>query len=207
MRTTSLILTTIFLCSASLALAQPEEYFCRLWSALPAGSIGFLANCPCGDGDRLDQMRNQTGGIVSGVIWVEILDDSLNPVVGVPAEDLWLDDNGGSFAFVHPGTCADGPTDDAGQTTWREPLAAGGVALSGLIGIAGGIPLNVAPLQNVRFVSPDIDGDLRVDLADLVPFASSYMGVYDARADLVHNGQVNIADLVVFATHYGHHCP
>jgi hypothetical protein len=208
MRTTSLIFVTIFLGSAGLALAQPGEFFCRMWSEVPAGSTGWLTNCPCGDGGRLDQMRSQTGGIVSGVIWVELIDDYQEPVVGYPAEDIWLDRvGGGSFEFVQPGTCADGPTDIAGRTAWREPLAAGGVALTGLIAMVGGIPLNVPPLQSVRFVSFDNAGDLTVDLNDVVVFTIDFMTAYNVRSDLVHDGHIDLADLTVFTSHYGHSCP
>jgi hypothetical protein len=152
-------------------------------------------------------MHDQAGGVVSGVIWVELIDDFLEPVVGYPAEDMWLDSVGGNFAFVQPGTCADGPSDAEGLVAWREPLAAGGQAFTGLITRVGGIPLNVPTLVTVRFVSPDITGDLRVDLADLVLFSMDFMGTYNARSDLVHNGSVNLADLTLFASHYGHHCP
>jgi hypothetical protein len=152
-------------------------------------------------------MHDQAGDVVSGVIWVQLIDDDNIPIVDYPAEDMWLVSHGGTFAFVHPGTCADGPSDAEGLVVWREPLAAGGMALEGLVGLIGGQPLNLPPLQSVRVVSPDFNGDLEVNVGDLVSFSVDYAGDYDERSDLVHNGQIDLSDLTVFAAHYGHGCP
>lgn len=210
MRSTCLILaiaSSLLSCSALAGPGSRDFDYIRMWSELPAGTTGWLLNCPCGDGSRLDQMRSQTGAVVNGVIWVQLIDDFQNPIVGYPAEDMWLEGIGGIFGFVHPGTCADGPSDAEGLVVWREPLAAGGYELVGVIAKVGGIPLNLPPLETVQFVSPDINGDLRIDLADLVSFSSSYMSVYDCWSDFVHDGRIDLADLTEFTTHYGHHCP
>lgn len=58
---------------------------------------------------------------------------------------------------------------------------------------------------DVRF---DVNGDNRVDLADLAALADSYGRVqtspgYDARADFDHDGSVDLADLISLARNYG----
>ena len=47
--------------------------------------------------------------------------------------------------------------------------------------------------------SPDLNGDLLVNLADLSLFAQDYFGPYNYRSDLRWDGDLDLGDLVVFA--------
>jgi hypothetical protein len=152
-------------------------------------------------------MRNQTGDVVNGVIWVQLIDVNQNPMAGYPAEDVWLESHWESFTFAYLGSCPDGTSDAEGLMVWREPLVAGGVALHGLVALVGGQALNLPLLETVRFVSPDISGDMEVNLADLNMFSSDYVATYHERSDLVHDGAIDLADVSLLASHYGHGCP
>ncbi len=56
---------------------------------------------------------------------------------------------------------------------------------------------------DLAFVSPDINGDLTVNLADLSSFAAGYTGTYDACADMFYDGVINLSDLSLFSQAYG----
>jgi hypothetical protein len=71
------------------------------------------------------------------------------------------------------------------------------VAGSALIG--AGLPL--------KFNSPDINGDLTVDLSDLSLFAGNFFGAYHHRGDFNNDGIINLSDLAIFATGYQTVCP
>ena len=56
--------------------------------------------------------------------------------------------------------------------------------------------------------SPDINGDLVVDLVDLGMFAGDYNNAsYDFRSDLTGDGIENLADIGEFAMYNGDECP
>jgi hypothetical protein len=155
-----------------------------------------------GTGRGFDDARLANGMIVDATIRLEAIDVYGNPIVGLPAEEMWLETTGGGLVYPAGGTIADQPTDQFGQTLWREPLQAGGCSLGWetvvrVQGWAIGAPLNVA------YVSADINGDLVLNLADVQPFAAAYTGVYDSCADLDYNSHINLGDLALFARAYG----
>ena len=192
--------------TASAYIWDPE--LSRCWTDVTAPG-GSLLVCPCGDGHTLAQMYNPLGGVVDGTIHVELLNLYADPMVNYPAEDIWLTSTGGNFAFVEPGTIADHATDMAGHTEFVEPLAAGGHRAGSdgplVVYVAGTAMLT--PISLVTINSPDINGDLRVDLTDVTLFATDYVDGYANQSDLVRDGVVNLADLSAFATHIGHNCP
>jgi len=58
----------------------------------------------------------------------------------------------------------------------------------------------------------DINGDGKVNLADLVLFAEAYGSRpgdpnWNPAADMLGHGKVDLADLVTLANHYGQHYP
>ncbi len=60
----------------------------------------------------------------------------------------------------------------------------------------------------ILFNSPDLNGDRRVDLADITLFAQDYFaGVGAFRSDLHWDGVVDLSDLAVFSRHLGADCP
>lgn len=161
---------------------------------------GVLLACPNGDGPTLEDI----GSIISITVrskcpeWPEP-----RPIPGIPATDFWLWSDGMVLCGGSASSNADGPTDANGQTTMSGPVASGGSALAIHV-IAMGILLGELPTLSI--VSPDIDGNLQVDVTDLSMFALSYTGVYDPRADMDGNGLLDLLDLSLFAAHWQHVC-
>ena len=186
---------------AAPALAQMEN--CWAETAYPGATIMV---CPAGDGPPFTEVSDGAGNVVDATITVHVVDWYGDPVVDFPAEDVWLESTQGNLAFPIGGNIADHNSDANGETVFQEPLPAGGYTLPGegvQIYIAGS-PLNQLPLD-LRFNSPDINGDLVLDLADLTLFASDYLGgVYVARSDLYADGVLNLSDFARFVVHYVH---
>ena len=55
--------------------------------------------------------------------------------------------------------------------------------------------------------SPDIDGNLIVNLGDLGLFADNFFGEYDFRSDFYWDGVLNLSDVGRMATTFGEVCP
>ncbi|MCB1182618.1 hypothetical protein KDM41_04225 [bacterium] len=90
-----------------------------------------------------------------------------------------------------------GPT---GIVQFSAPMGACCAGSASFVDVAG-FQLAVVPL----IVSPDLNADCRVDLSDLAAFAGLYStGVYNRCADFNGDGILNLADLTVFAIHFGH---
>ena len=151
------------------------------------------------------------GGIpTDAVLRIRVIDLDLQPVPGVALADLaWFDGSG-------PGAvCADpraGPV--TGADGWvAVPFRGGGHRTADEASPAL-LTLNACPQLELRiptpihFNSPDISGDLRVDLSHVPLFARDYYegrGAY--RSDFDWDGQVNLSDLVVLAGALGVQCP
>lgn len=135
------------------------------------------------------------------------------PVVGLAPEQIQLVPGTEAWSFCAGAAIADAPTDATGSTTFTGPFFAGGhstpgdlveVVVSGEIVGSTTYPDGVAGLD-LRVNSPDIDGDLLVDLADVGNFASDY-NAYGLRSDLVWDGLVNLVDVGAFSLSYGKSC-
>jgi hypothetical protein len=59
---------------------------------------------------------------------------------------------------------------------------------------------------NLWFNSPDIDGSLSVDLADIPYLAADYQGAYNYRSDFDFDGAVGLTDIAVMAGALGAAC-
>jgi len=81
------------------------------------------------------------------------------------------------------------------------PLKAGGVCSAANIVISVFIPTNFV---RTSVASPDQDGNLSVDAADLA-IIQGKLGTSDPTADLNCDGVVNSADLAIANAHLGHH--
>jgi hypothetical protein len=127
------------------------------------------------------------------------------PAVGVPAQDMWLEAIGpGALALCAPGALADGPTDENGVATFSQALAGGGWTTDGVTVHYDNV---VSPVPNVRIVSPDIDGNLEVDITDFSAFGRSFGRTDAPHLDFVHDGVIDLADFSVFMQAYGTRCP
>jgi hypothetical protein len=179
----------------------PDLSLSTATTGAPAGVSVY--NSPNGLGDPLTIARTATGVVHNATITLTLVDALGVPIPFYPSEDMMLDTTGGNFAFCPNGTAANLSTDVNGQTTWANPLAAGGSSFGFLVNVLiSNAPLNQAGL-NIIFNSADIDGDLRVNVADLTPFSQDYVSpVYAYRSDFARDGDVNVSDLTQFARAY-----
>jgi len=137
------------------------------------------------------------------------------PLANFPGEDLWLEFPG--LATCWPALLsADGSTDANGWFSFSAPLGLAGwndpadplsfphVVISGstLYDQDDNI---IQPTLVVN--SPDINGDLTVNLTDVALFAADFHGPYSFRSDYNWDGVVNLTDLVWMARLMGDQCP
>jgi hypothetical protein len=123
---------------------------------------------PDGSGARFDQAFDEQGGVVDATIHVTLIDTNGDPIVAYPFEDMWLETTDGGLVACYGGTTADQSTDEHGQSFWLQPLRAGGCSVGELtLVMAAGSPLIGAGLP-VVFRGPDLNGDLTVNLSDIV---------------------------------------
>ncbi len=162
---------------------------------------------PDGSGPRLTETMTFSGLTVDATITIHLIDGFGDPVAGYPAEDMWLESTDSGLVLCPAGSIADGPTDAAGISTWLEPLNAGGFSRGGCIVLVNGAALASTMPFALYFNSPDINGDLVVDLSDVILFTMDFYGVYDHRSDFHTDGHLNLSDLAVFAQTVGAHCP
>jgi hypothetical protein len=168
------------------------------------GNAGSLFLVPSGSGKTLAQM----GLTVS----VQLLDCDGLPLPYWPWQDVWLGpaNPGDSFQVCgnpfYGGIHADGNANELGQMTISGGVAAGGLALSGTRVFVAGQPLESTLPINIT--SCDINGDLRVNLADLGEFGADLVsGTHPARSDFNGDGLVNMLEVGEFAFRYGASCP
>lgn len=166
-----------------------------------------LYNLPDGGGRALTEARLPDGTPVDATIVLHMLSESMDPVVGFPAEDVWLFDVDGGVVPCLSGTIADAPTDAAGDATWTRPLRAGGSSAGlTLISVGGSTIYNTAGFA-LRHNSADINGDLQVNLADVGIFATDYTAAYSFRSDFSADGMINLTDVSYLAAALGSACP
>lgn len=147
---------------------------------------------------------------VDATIHVQLLYQNGDPIVNYPAEDIWLGAPAGvPFAYCAGGTVADQDTDANGETTISRPLRAGGQIppTSQPCVYVSDQPITYSDLP-LTVNSPDVNGDLVVDLSDIVFFTQNLMGggVVDFRYDFNGDGVLNLSDVVVMAASLGDHC-
>lgn len=164
--------------------------------------------CPAGDGD---QMSTQ-----GATITITVLDGSSAPIAGIPATDFYVIDCdpildmtlcGGSSS-----SNATAATDEFGVTTMEGDIAAGGCA-DGLSVVVQGFVITDEPACTtptclpILIRSPDMNGDLVVNLADFSAFGLAYPpNTYAKCADFNCDLAVNLQDFSTFGLHYQHSC-
>ena len=186
------------LCFASSANSEPVSILVR----------------PDGGGRPLTEAMLFGGAQTDATITLTVLDGAGNPVVGYPAENFWMviDCLPPACAGVcEAGSISDGSTNDLGQTTFSNPLRAGGTGANSTIMIDT-VPLPDSPLEFpggdlFLFNSPDISGDLVVNLSDVALFTGDYYGPYNYRSDFYWDGILNLSDIVFLAQAVGASCP
>jgi hypothetical protein len=103
-------------------------------------------------------------------------------------------------------------SDAEGWVTWTPDLQGGGhrgpdEAVYLELGMMGMCPNQLLEVQeDIFFNSPDINGDLKVDLGDIPIFASDYFGSYEYRSDFNWDGVINLSDIPIMAQAVGSAC-
>ncbi|MBI4720118.1 MAG: hypothetical protein HY770_02605 [Chitinivibrionia bacterium] len=175
-------------------------------STATSGS-GCVLVCPAGDGDQLS---------AKGVtISIEINDGAGDPIAGVPATDFWVVDCDPALDMVLCGGSASSnataATDENGQTTMEGDIAAGGCA-DGLSVVVQGFVIeegvSCTPVcLDIDIRSPDMNGDLAVNLLDFALFGGAYPpNAYAKCADFNCDAAINLQDFSAFGLHYNHDC-
>ena len=179
--------------------------FCNTTASSPTG---VLFACPQGDGTTLS-----AAGLT---ITVTVIDNVNQPVVGIPAEDIWLIGCNDLLGLCEGADAisASGPTDANGQTTITAAFAAGGCDVGGLRVVVQGIVVGAGacgqPCLPIKVRSADITGDLHVDLIDLAQFSAGYASPPKPYVECIDYaapfGTVTLADFAKYAAHYQHLC-
>ncbi len=166
---------------------------------------GCIVICPAGDGDQL----SAKGAMIS----ITVNDNTGTGIEGIPASDFWLVDCDPIRVMVLCGgsgsSNADAATDASGNTTMSGDIAAGGCAIGVSVivqGFAIGCPATC--LTAIEVKSPDMNGDLVVNLPDLALFGAQYPPnpFTNTCADFNCDNLINLQDFSVFGLHYNHVC-
>lgn len=191
----------------------PDLSLSEAFVAYPGPGMVSLLVVPDGSGSPFTEATGPAGSPVDATITLILRDGVGNQttMANYPNEDLWLEFGGG----VHLPTCAapvrgliaDHNTDSEGTTHWTLPPMAGGFNEGPVFVFINGSALQGTPGLPVRFNSPDINGDLRVDLSDVSLLAGDIFGGYQFRSDLNADGVINLSDIAVFAGYLGVSCP
>ena len=204
----TVIIATILLGLSSVA-AQAQEDIDWMYATLTTAAGDTECSLfvrPDGQGTPLTAAFVPYSDPIDATITLLLTDYNLDPIVGFPAEDMWLETADDGMAACIAGTIADGPTGADGETTWTgSPLAGGNSGGETMHGVVSGWRL-AAPLP-ITVNSSDINGDLLVNLTDIAMFAQTLFGSYNYAADFNFDGVVNLVDIVRFIPSIGTSCP
>jgi hypothetical protein len=175
-------------------------------------SAASLFTVPNGTGHAFNQACAYDGGNVDATLDVQILSGN-QPVAGYPAEDILMINSEPGFGYCDGGVHPEGNTGEDGWTSFSAALFAGGQTETlGTEFTLAGVPVipefqpGDAPEYLVN--SPDINGDLFVNLSDLVIFTQDlYAPVASYRSDFRWDGVIDLADIGLFAMGLGAACP
>jgi len=199
---------------ASLAVAGiPDLSRSTAVTAYPGGTVS-VETLPSGDGRPLNAARTSNGtagntAIVNATITLTVKDGNGDPIYLYPSEDLWLQTTSGGLKLCPGGSVADFSTDINGQTTFSHAIYGGGHSEGEqTVVVINGSAL-VGSNLNIQWNSPDISGDLKVDLTDTVTYASDALHPtpYHYRSDMLFDSQINLSDTVLYAQGIGKICP
>jgi hypothetical protein len=177
-------------------------------ASMPYGSYAdaTLLVVPDGSGPGFPGARTVGGQPYDARVVVTVLDGGAYPVVPLPYEAMdlrWATGNvANCWGAMHP----DRWTDLSGETVWTRPPHAGGHGESLCVMFVCYGPLQSSSGVWLKVNSPDLDGNLSVDLADIGLFASDYYGAYAFRSDLSYDGAINLAEIAVLAQRQGAGC-
>lgn len=175
--------------------------------AYPGGETLTLMVRPDGGGRSFDEAFLPWGETADATITLELRNANWDPIPNFPREDMWLVSYDDGLVSCVGGTIADADTDAFGITHWQNPLFGGGYSEALTIVLVNGAPPESTNGVHLSYNSPDINGDLVVNLTDVALFAVDFFGAYNFRSDLFRDGIINLQDLGTFAQAYGTVCP
>lgn len=147
---------------------------------------------------------------VNATITLTLKDGNGDPIFLYPSEDLWLETSLGGLKHCAGGTVADFSTNALGITTFSNAILGGKqsdrVLAEKTIVLVSGTSLSGSQLD-ILFNSPDIDGNLTVNLSDAIAYVANATGAYSYRSDYYFDTVINLSDAVLFAQGIGAGCP
>lgn len=169
---------------------------------------GCLMVCPAGDGDLMSD--------VGGEISITVIGTDTFPIEGIPGTDFYvIDCDPVNDMVLCGGSASSGATGATDATGWTEMIgdvAAGGCA-DGLAVVVQGWVIEDFPACDAATClpfevrSPDMNGDLVVDLQDFGDFGLAYPpNAPNDCADFDCSGAINLQDFGIFGLHYKHSC-
>lgn len=197
-------LLALLITAPAMATDIPDLPNCNAGMPVAEGSIWVS---PGGNGPDLEHGFT-TGGVEADVrITLYVLNGNGDPIVMYPYEDIWLESQHGGLAQCFGGTWPDASTDGNGMTMFSGPFRAGGSNPNPekIVVMIAGSPL-VGSALPLYINSPDVNGDLVVNLSDISAMVIGLNGDYDWRYDFNNDGAINLSDIVVFATCLGMNC-
>jgi hypothetical protein len=198
-----LLLVVSLLCTPLSALAGTGEWY-DLHASVPSPAVALVT--PSGTGPTLAEQ-----GIRVEVDYEDWHGATTTIVIARDSILLSGADPDDTFVLCTNGVAADADTDPNGHTTISGRIAGGGYTRRGVIvqGETRDRHLVVrleSELVALRLNSPDINGDLAIDLYDLNILARDY-GSSEFRSDLRYDGVVDFQDFIVLAQHAFTQCP
>jgi len=188
-------------------IGVPSLEFSEAFIAYDGPGVPSLLVVPDGSGNPFTEALDEQGNVVDATITLYLRDPTGSAIVNYPREDLWLETAGGGVVPCIGGLIADQHTDANGMTLWTNPPVAGGYSQGPILVLVNGSALTSNPGLPLRITSPDINGDLVVNLADLAILAPDFYSGYNFRSDLNGDDLLNLTDISIFAQHLGAHCP
>ncbi len=208
-----IVMIALLVSAASLASAdEPYWWLSTTSRAETGGGTAVVFNLPDGSGAAFSEAVSEHFQPIDATLTLTLINPSGIPVVDYPREDLWLiNDDGGEFGGLAPCggyATADANTDVNGEARWANPLAAGGYSQGLSVVYIAGAPLETSAGEDISFNSADINGDLLVDLLDVVQFTQDfYSGSYKFRSDFLYDGGVDLLDVVELSVAQAVSCP
>lgn len=165
---------------------------------------------PDGSGNPLSESYLFGGQKIDATITLVLTDQFGNPVPNFPAEEMWLATMQDGLVRCSRGSIADHPTDQDGRTTFSGAIYGGGASdpdseETCVIVVAGCASYD--PGRTILFNSPDLNGDLKVDLSDAVCYTVFKDASSDYAFDFYWDGITNLSDLILFSRALGATCP
>lgn len=170
--------------------------------------VPTLLVVPDGGGNPFTEARDEAGNPVDATISMYLRDGAGSAIANFPWEDIWLQVDDGGMVACRWGINPDNNTDQTGMTLWVFPAAASGYSESVVWVMVNGSALTSNNGLPLSFNSPDIDANGLVNLADIAILAGDfYSGQTPFRSDFFRDGVLNLADIHLFAVHFGAACP